>query len=149
MFSHFVINLSHEAPQFLHWALIQLNNVPADYYLAIIGALPLSFALSFLKTFAKRKWDTEPSEVKMFLTNLGGIAFMALIAYLNSNGSSDPYTAIASLILPATVLQQPLYFKLVKPLMQRVWDIYDKSLVASTDVTSAAVPAAGLPIEAK
>lgn len=141
-------------PTLLEW-LIQLpgatlgflNSIPAEVYAVILLSLPFSVLVAFTKTFVQRHWDLVPSETKMFLINFSGILMMAVGAYLNMIPEQDPTIAIASIVGMTAAVQQPVFFKFVKPFMNNFWEQWDKSKALTTDPNSAAIPEGGLPIE--
>lgn len=130
-----------------------LNTVELSTVVVLIASLLLSVVLALSKNFIEHKWNKVPSETKMFLTNVGGIVAIAFGEYMMTSPTTDPMVAIASLVGLATVVQQPFYFKVVKPIVNRVmsnfWEIWERGVVLSDDLTSAAVPENGLPIETK
>ncbi len=129
-----------------------LNNVPVEYYAVIIASLPFSVMVSFAKVFIKRHWDATPSETKMFLTNFGGIALMALAAYLQTTPETDPWVAVGSLVGVTTFIQQPFFFKVVKPFTVftvRFISQWNKGNALNDELMSAAMPESGLPVETK
>jgi len=126
-----------------------LNNVPVEYYAVIIASLPFSVMVSFAKVFIKRHWDATPSETKMFLTNFGGIALMAIAAYLQTTPETDPWVAVGSLVGVTAFIQQPFFFKVVKPFTARFISQWDKGKDLNDELMSAAMPESGLPVETK
>lgn len=124
-----------------------LNNVPAEYYAVILAALPFSIMVAFVKTFVQRKWDMAPSETKMFLTNFFGLVLLAIGAYLQSTPETDPVLAIAGLVGITTAVQQPFFFRFVKPFVRNFWENWDRGRQLNDEMKSAAVPPAGLPLE--
>ncbi len=126
-----------------------LNSVPLEVYAVILASLPFSVLVAFVKTFVQRKWDKAPSEVKMFLINCGGIIMMAFGAYLSTTPETDPVNAIAGLVGATLLVQQPVFFRFVKPFVKNFWEQWDKSKSLNNDITSAAIPEAGLPIDQK
>jgi hypothetical protein len=129
-------------------ALVQfLNNVPAEYYAVILASLPFSFIVALVKSVAVRRWDAMPSETKMFLTNFGGLIVMAFGAYLSTTPSQDPVAAIAALVGVTTAIQQPFFYKVVKPVVANFWANWEKGGQLNDDMRSAAIPPSGLPIE--
>lgn len=132
-----------------HTVLTFLNNVPIEYYGVILASLPFSLIVAFVKVFIKQRWDTTPSETKMFLTNFGGIALMAVAAYLQTTPVTDPWVAVGSLIGITAFIQQPFFFKVVKPFVARFVEQWDKGSALNSELMSAAVPVTGLPVETK
>ncbi len=124
-----------------------LGNVPAEYYAVIFASLPFSMLIAFVKTFVMRKWDATPSETKMFLTNFGGLALMSVAAYLSTTPNTDPWVAVGSLVGITSVFQQPFFYKVVKPMVASFWRQWDAGKALHGDLTSAAVPKSGLPID--
>lgn len=127
--------------------LYLLNSVPPEVYIVILASLPFSVLVAFVKTFVQRKWDKVPSETKMFLINFAGILMMAVGAYLNMTPETDPAVAIAGIVGVTAFVQQPFFFRFVKPFMKSFWTQWDNSKGLNNDLTSAAVPESGLPIE--
>lgn len=126
-----------------------LNSVPPEYYVYFIATLPFSVLVSFVKLFIKRHWDTQPSEVKMFFGNAGGLIVMAVIAYLSTTPSIDPFVAVGNLLGLGLLIQQPFFFKVVKPFVARFIEQWDRGAALNDELSSAAMPSGGLPVETK
>ena len=138
-------------PTLTEWGTVVLNflnSVPAEVYAVMLASLPLSVLLAWVKTFVQRRWDKAPSETKMFLINFGGIIMLAFGAYLNMTPEQDPAVAIASIVGATALVQQPFFFRFVKPFVKNFWEQWDKSKTLNEEITSAAIPEDGLPIEA-
>ena len=126
-----------------------LNGVPPEVYVLILASLPFSVIVAFAKTFIQRKWDVVPSETKLFLTNFFGIVLMAVGAYLSMTPEQDPVVAIFGLVGATTAVQQPVYFRFIKPFVKNFWAEWDKGKTLNDELRSAALPENGLPIETK
>ena len=129
------------------WTLEFLNSVPPEVYAVIIASLPFSVLVAFTKTFVQRHWDKVPSDTKMSLINLGGILMMAVGAYLNMTPEQDPIAAIAGIVGATALVQQPFFFRFVKPMVNNFWENWDKSKGLGDYPADASIPADGLPIE--
>lgn len=124
-----------------------LNGIPPEYWVIILGSIPVSAIIIVFKTAVKRKWDKAPSETKMFLTNFGALVAIAVGTYLSTTPTDDPVNAIFSMVGLGLLVQQPVYFRFIKPLITLAWQNYDSAKQLNEEMKSAAVPPAGVPLE--
>lgn len=134
-----VINIIQAVPGFLWGIVLWLNDVPDGVWYAILGSGFWSGLLYTIKIFLKRRWDKAPSEVKMFFTNAFGLLVIAATAYISMTPDVDPLLAIGGLFGLTTLLQQPFFFKVVKPKVIQAWENYDQAAALKEEMRTAAI----------
>jgi hypothetical protein len=116
-----------------------LNGIPPEYWVVIVATIPVSGIIVMVKIWAQRKWDKAPSSTKMFLTNFFAIVAMAVAAYLSTTPTEDPIDAIATMVTGGLLVQQPIYFRFIKPIIKLAWSHYDEATALKEEMKSAAV----------
>lgn len=116
-----------------------LNSIPAEYWVVILATVPVSGIIVIVKTWGLRKWDKAPSSTKMFLINFFTLVGMAVAAYLSTTPTEDPIDAIATMVTGGLLVQQPVYFRFIKPIVKLAWEQYDAGAKLSEEMRSAAI----------
>lgn len=142
-----LLNVLKAIPGFLGNVLDFLNALPAEYWAVIVATIPVSGIIVVVKIWAQRKWDKTPSSTKMFLINFFALVGMAVAAYLSTTPTEDPIDAIATMVTGGLLLQQPVYFRFIKPIIKMTFENFDEGVKLSEEMKSAAVPKDGLPLE--
>lgn len=142
-----LLNLLQAIPGFLQNVLDFLNALPPEYWAVILATIPVSGIIVVVKIWAQRKWDKTPSSTKMFLINFFALVGMAVAAYLSTTPTEDPIDAISSVVGLGLLVQQPIYFRFIKPIIKLTFQNWDAGKALDEEMRSAALPKDGLPLE--
>lgn len=121
-----------------------LNGVPSEVWTVVIETIVGALVASPL-VLGIKKWLSINSDKVMLLTTI----LMSMVAAGAAFAINDP--VFSAWLIPVQgwlifATTQPIYFYLVKPLIQRIQAVIAESITFDHEVKSAAIPPTGLPI---